>query len=777
MKVCKCLSTAQDNTPCCDSYDSHLFSFNFKATSALDSESELVVQDALDNLVAERKRTTVVIAHRLSTVRNADKIAVINGGKVVEQGTHEELIARNGPYCALVNKQELRSSSTSSTDLAKLGEEPSLNASSALDGQASQFEFKNINFAYPSRPKRKIFDDFSLNIKTGETLALVGPSGGGKSTVVALIERFYDPMQGSVNYKGCDIRSLNLQWYRDQIGYVGQEPTLFNTTIAKNIAYGAPSATQEEIEEAARQANIHSTILSFPDGYKTEVGERGTQLSGGQKQRIAIARALVKKPSVLLLDEATSALDTDSEALVQEALDKLMASKERTTIVIAHRLSTIQSSDRIAFIAKGTVLECASHDDLMKLNGRYRRLVDSQNRSNEISANMLRMSTKSNADDDEEEDADVSSVADEAEEQASTGQIARRMAIPDTKYMVLGGIGAVFAGAVFPAWGYMYASMIELLFTVVPECTEGDFPDKSCDEYYDDVAKDMSQKSYELGVYWAVVALSCLFGNMVTFWGFGMSSERLNKRIRDSAYSSLVRQEVGYFDVRSVGNITSLLEDDAARIQTFSGEPIRTMLIALSSLIIGLVLAFVFMWPVALVAVACVPFVGAASSIDAAKTQGKDNEEDEVKDQDELYSPGGIIVETLLNIRTVAALTLEEKRSKDLEEALRKSRKDYVVAGFIAGLTSGLAVMIQNWSNALQLWFGGWVLFNYPDVYTFRDFLICYLGILFSMVGLGSAVSGLSDMKQAEESAKRVFQLLDRHTKIDPLSEEGKKLD
>lgn len=748
------------------------------ATSALDSESELVVQDALDSLVEERNRTTVVIAHRLSTVRNADKIAVINGGKVVEQGTHDELIANNGPYCTLVNKQELRSSSNSnsSTDLTKLDENVDVNASLKLSDDGAHFEFKNIHFAYPSRPKRKIFDDFSLKIKTGETVALVGPSGGGKSTVVALVERFYDPLQGSVNYRGCDVQELNLPWYRDQIGYVGQEPTLFNTTIAKNIAYGAPSATQEEVEEAARQANIHSTILAFPDGYNTTVGERGTQLSGGQKQRIAIARALVKKPSVLLLDEATSALDTDSEAIVQKALDELMTSSQHTTIVIAHRLSTIQSADRIAFIAKGKVLEYASHEELMALpNGRYRRLVDSQNRSADINAAMLRLSAKNSPEDEQDDSVANVEETDETDDKMPIGKLARRMALPDTKYMIIGGICAIFAGAVFPAWGYMYAQMIGLLFSVVPACIEGENPNQTCQEIYDETAEAMREKSYELGGYWAIVALSCLFGNMVTFWGFGMASERLNKRIRDDTYGSLVRQEVGYFDVRSVGSITSLLQDDASRIQTFSGEPIRTVLIALSSLICGLILAFSFMWPVALVAVGCVPFVGVASTIEAQNTQGKD-QKDEVKDQDELHSPGGIIVETLLNIRTVAALSLEGKRSKDLEEALRSDRKNYVLAAFVSGLTTGLAVLTQNWSNALQMWFGGWVLFNYPNTYTFNDFLIAFLGVLFSMVGLGSAVSGLSDMKVAEESAKRVFQLLDRKSEIDSLSKDGKNL-
>jgi ATP-binding cassette subfamily B (MDR/TAP) protein 1 len=289
----------------------------------------------------------------------------------------------------------------------------------------------------------------------------ISSSGGGKSTTVSLIERFYDVPQGSINYKGFDIRSLNVGWYRSQIGYVGQEPTLFNTTIVGNIRFGKQDATLEEIQEACKQANIHNTILSFPDGYETEVGDRGTQLSGGQKQRIAIARALVKKPKVLILDEATSALDTESEAIVQEALDKLMASKEHTTIVIAHRLSTIKGCDRIAFIAHGKVLEYGSHEELIERNGRYKRLVDSQNRSSSVTAAMLREHSdkmKGNEDEeDEKEKPDFKTEIEEAEKSSFSLKRARQMASPDVGYMLLGAIGAVFAGGVFPAWGVMFA--------------------------------------------------------------------------------------------------------------------------------------------------------------------------------------------------------------------------------------------------------------------------------------------------------------------------------
>jgi len=250
----------------------------------------------------------------------------------------------------------------------------------ALSGE---IEFKNVWFKYPSRPDMDVLKDISFTVEPGQTVALVGPSGGGKSTIVSLIERFYDPVQGSIKFGGVELRLLDQTWMRQKISMVGQEPTLFAYSIKENIAYGR-EATDDEVKEAARQANAYEFITSFEEGFETKVGERGVRLSGGQKQRIAIARALIMNPALLLLDEATSALDAESEHLVQEAIDRAM--EERTVIVIAHRLSTVRNADKVIVIDKGGIAEMGTHSELLALNGVYKRLVLRQLTSGEATS-------------------------------------------------------------------------------------------------------------------------------------------------------------------------------------------------------------------------------------------------------------------------------------------------------------------------------------------------------------------------------------------------------
>lgn len=236
--------------------------------------------------------------------------------------------------------------------------------------------FNNVAFAYPGRKDVTVLNNLQFTIKAGEQIALVGPSGAGKSTIAALLLLFYEPTNGEIYFDDKPQKSYDLTYLRSQMAYVPQDVMLFGGTIAENIAYGKFNATQEEIELAAKQANAHEFIAKFPEGYKTVVGERGMKLSGGQRQRIAIARAILKNPAVLILDEATSSLDSESEKLVQEALDNLM--KNRTSFVIAHRLSTIKNANRILVLNNGSISESGTHNQLMANNATYKKLVDMQ---------------------------------------------------------------------------------------------------------------------------------------------------------------------------------------------------------------------------------------------------------------------------------------------------------------------------------------------------------------------------------------------------------------
>jgi ATP-binding cassette subfamily B protein len=245
-----------------------------------------------------------------------------------------------------------------------------------LDHVEGAVAFEGVSFAYPARPDAPVLRGLDLSIRPGEIVAVVGPSGAGKSTLAALLSRLYDPNEGVVKLDGHDLRTLDPEWLRAQIGIVSQEPILFSTSIAENVRYGRRTATDEEVRRACEVANARAFVEHFPDGFDTSVGERGVQLSGGQKQRIAIARAVLKDPRILILDEATSALDAESEHLVKEALDRLMAG--RTTLIIAHRLSTVRDADRVIVVDGGRIAQEGSHEALMAEDGLYRRLVERQ---------------------------------------------------------------------------------------------------------------------------------------------------------------------------------------------------------------------------------------------------------------------------------------------------------------------------------------------------------------------------------------------------------------
>jgi ABC-type multidrug transport system fused ATPase/permease subunit len=265
--------------------------------------------------------------------------------------------------------REILRSESEAVDITPVAIEPQ----NALKGNV---RFDNVGFSYPARKDVSVLNGLSMAASNGQQVAIVGPSGAGKTTITALLLRFYEPGSGAILFDGRPAQQFPLTQLRMQMAFVPQEVQLFGGSIKENIAYGNPGATDAEIMDAAVKAHVHEFVSRFPEQYETIVGERGIKLSGGQRQRVAIARAILKNPAILILDEATSSLDSESEQLVQDALDNLM--KGRTSFVIAHRLSTIRNADKIVVIDKGAVAESGTHQELMNLNGLYRKLSDMQ---------------------------------------------------------------------------------------------------------------------------------------------------------------------------------------------------------------------------------------------------------------------------------------------------------------------------------------------------------------------------------------------------------------
>lgn len=326
-------------------------------------------------------------------------------------------------------------------------------------------KLKNVKFNYPSRPDVPVLQGMTIDISRGQTVALVGSSGCGKSTCIQLIQRFYDPTDGQVLLDDVNIKDLDVNWLRERIGVVGQEPVLFNTTVYENIRYGKENATRDEIEEAAKAANAHYFIKKLPSGYETLVGERGAQMSGGQKQRIAIARALVRNPEILLLDEATSALDTASEAKVQAALEK--ASEGRTTIIVAHRLSTIRNADKIVVLKAGRMVEEGDHKQLMAIKGHYHNLVTTQIGDNDDGVKFGRSESimKNIQDEDEKMERLAVVVVEEEEAEPPAVPLMKIMMLnkPEYKHIVVASVSSIIMGCAMPLFAVLFGDIMGTL--------------------------------------------------------------------------------------------------------------------------------------------------------------------------------------------------------------------------------------------------------------------------------------------------------------------------
>ncbi|CAI0469181.1 unnamed protein product [Linum tenue] len=634
-----------------------------------------------------------------------------------------------------------------------------------LDSVTGLVELKNVDFSYPSRPDVRILNNFSLTVPAGKTIALVGSSGSGKSTVVSLIERFYDPESGQVLLDGHDIKTLKLRWLRQQIGLVSQEPALFATSIRENILLGRPDADQVEVEEAARVANAHSFIIKLPDGFDTQVGERGLQLSGGQKQRIAIARAMLKNPAILLLDEATSALDSESEKLVQEALDRFMIG--RTTLVIAHRLSTIRKADLVAVLQQGSVTEIGTHDELFAKgeNGVYAKLIRMQEAAHETAMNNARKSSASarnssygrspysrRLSDFSTSDFSLSldgmhpSYRHEKlafKEQASSFWRLAKMNSPELGYALVGSIGSIICGSLSAFFAYVLSAVMSIYY--------------SPSHAY--MIREIAKYCYLLiGLSSAALIFNTL---QHSFWD--IVGENLTKRVREKMLAAVLKNEMAWFDQEDneSARIAARLALDANNVRSAIGDRISVIVQNTALLLVACTAGFVLQWRLALVLIAVFPVVVAATVLQKMFMQGFSG------DLEAAHAKGTQLAgEAIANLRTVAAFNSESKIiglfSSNLEVPLRRC----FWKGQIAGSGYGIAQFALYASYALGLWYASWLVKH--GISDFSKTIRVFMVLMVSANGAAETLTLAPDFIKGGRAMRSVFELLDRKTEIEP---------
>uniref|UniRef100_H2ZPB7 Bile salt export pump n=1 Tax=Ciona savignyi TaxID=51511 RepID=H2ZPB7_CIOSA len=645
---------------------------------------------------------------------------------------------------------------------------------------SGSIQLKNVRFTYPSRPEVEILKGVSLTVEHGKTVAFVGQSGCGKSTIIQLIQRFYDVQEGSLEVGAKDVSTLNVRKLREMIGVVAQEPILFATSIAENIRWGREGVTNEEIEEAARQANAYNFIMNLPEKFQTLVGERGGQMSGGQKQRIAIARAIVRNPKVLLLDEATSALDTKSESVVQQALEK--ASAGRTTVVVAHRLSTIRSADKIFALHEGQIMEEGSHEELLLIkDGVYSNLINMQagreseeseekdsagesarsrtmsgssvsslikkqnsptrmrtysQRSNNIES---KKSGKIGEDDEEEEEEDIPDV--------SFGRIIA-MNKPEWYYMAAGCVFAAIAGAADPVNAILFAEVLTV-FSL------------------SDVEEQKSKATLYALLFFALgVTVFIAYCSESTL--FAKSGMELTVRLRKKAFKAMLRQDIAYFDDHrhSPGALCTRLSMDASRVQGCTGVRIGTIIKNFSSLGVALGIAFAFGWKLTLLTIAFIPFLVVGGLIEMQLVIKSEEKESEAYEE-----AGQIAGEAINNIRTVASLTKEQTIYELYTEKLAGPLKKSTRKVLLIGLGYGYSQCVIYLAYAAVFRLGIELVFTYEM--TYDNVFKVITAVIFGAMAVGQNSSFAPDYAEAKVSARRMFALFDRTPEIDVYSDKG----
>ncbi|KAL6888381.1 hypothetical protein ACP4OV_009407 [Aristida adscensionis] len=643
------------------------------------------------------------------------------------------------------------------------------NTGRELANVVGEVEFKNVEFCYPSRPESPVFVSFNLRVPAGRTVALVGSSGSGKSTVIALLERFYDPSAGQVMLDGVDIRLLRLKWLRTQMGLVSQEPMLFAMSIKKNILFGKENATEEEVITAAKAANAHSFISQLPQGYDTQVGERGIQMSGGQKQRIAIARALLKSPKILLLDEATSALDTNSESVVQEALDR--ASIGRTTIVIAHRLSSIRNADMIAVMQAREIKELGSHEELIaNENGLYSSLLrlqqtkksrDSEELGETGSASVVRRSKSNSMSMSFSVPSKSTLVWSRGDEEIDNSMEEPKLLVPsfkrllllnapEWKYALLGSFGAIVFGGIQPAYAYTMGSMITNYFSTNHE--------------------EMKNKTRTYVLIFVALAVLSFFINILQHYNFGVMGEYLTKRIREQMLAKILSFEIGWFDrdENSSGAICSQLAKDANVVRSLVGDRLSLVIQTVSAVLIACIMGLVIAWRLALVMIAVQPLI--IMCFYARRVLLKGMSDKSLQAQSECSK---LAAEAVSNIRTITVFSSQDRILRLFEQAQDGPRKESIRQSWFAGLGLGTSMCLLRCTMALDFWYGGILMAE--NHITAKALIQTFMVLVSTGRVIADAGSMTTDLARGSNSVASVFAVLDQETKIDPDNPEAYK--
>ncbi|XP_045536492.1 ATP-dependent translocase ABCB1 [Papilio machaon] len=627
---------------------------------------------------------------------------------------------------------------------------PLLNRGSIPATINGDIELRNVIFHYPSRPDVPVLKGVNLSVKKGQSVALVGHSGCGKSTIIQLISRYYDVLDGSVCIDDNDVRDLSVRWLRSQVGLVSQEPVLFNATIRENIRYGRPDATDEEIQSATRQANAHNFIMKLPSGYDTLVGERGASLSGGQKQRIAIARALIRNPHILLLDEATSALDTASEARVQKALDK--AQEGRTTVVVAHRLSTIKNVDMIYVFKAGEIVECGNHEELMDMKGHYYDMVMVQvspdQSENSDSKNIIDRSTSvisNEADGDEFVDVKMEEKATEAPPEDVSFWRVVRLNAPEWRSASAASLCSLLSGFAMP------------LFAVIMGDFLGALSNTNIDEVFAAIER--------YAIIFVVIGVISGIVNFIVVYYYGVAGECLTTRLRLLLFKNLLRQEIAYFDdkANSTGALCARLSGEAAAVQGATGQRIGTVLQAIGTVIFSVALALYYQWQVGLISMCSVPLMAIVlyyeSKFANTATFGSTKS---------MEASSKLAVEAVASVRTVASLGREEMVVKEysthLLPALIRAKK----TSHWRGIVFGLSRSIFNFAYAASLFYGGTLM-----IYKHIDYVLILKSaeaLLMGASSAGQAFAFAPNFQKGIKAAARIIVILNKKSKIvDPI--------